>query len=124
MLPSDHINSGWYGPWMTEIPTLRCPSDPGVGLPASGRSNYAACLGDSTHRINGGNNNTNNANQAINNPQQARGYRWAHGRPTSTGFFTIYQPNSITCANGANANNTANWTGFYGASSRHQGGAN
>ena len=24
----------------------RCPSDPGVGLPAMGRSNYAACLGD------------------------------------------------------------------------------
>jgi prepilin-type processing-associated H-X9-DG protein len=36
-----------YAPWMTEIPTLRCPSDPGVGLPAMGRTNYAACLGDS-----------------------------------------------------------------------------
>jgi prepilin-type processing-associated H-X9-DG protein len=32
---------------MTEIPTLRCPSDPGTGLPAFGRTNYAACLGDS-----------------------------------------------------------------------------
>ncbi len=38
-----------YAPWMTEIPTLRCPSDPGVGLPAMGRSNYAACLGDALH---------------------------------------------------------------------------
>ncbi|QEG00476.1 hypothetical protein Mal15_45460 [Stieleria maiorica] len=36
-----------YGPWGTEIPTLRCPSDPGVGLPALGRTNYAACMGDS-----------------------------------------------------------------------------
>jgi len=36
-----------YAPWVTEIPTLRCPSDPGVGLPALGRTNYAACLGDS-----------------------------------------------------------------------------
>ncbi len=36
-----------YGPWVTEIPTLRCPSDPGVGLPAQGRTNYGACLGDS-----------------------------------------------------------------------------
>ncbi len=36
-----------YRPWVTEIPTLRCPSDPGVGLPAQGRTNYAACLGDS-----------------------------------------------------------------------------
>ena len=35
-----------YPPWMTEIPTFRCPSDPGVGLPAMGRTNYAACLGD------------------------------------------------------------------------------
>ncbi len=35
-----------YQPWMTEIPTLRCPSDPGTGLPAMGRTNYAACLGD------------------------------------------------------------------------------
>lgn len=39
------FNDG-YQPWMTEIPTLRCPSDPGVGLPAMGRTNYAACLGD------------------------------------------------------------------------------
>jgi prepilin-type N-terminal cleavage/methylation domain-containing protein/prepilin-type processing-associated H-X9-DG protein len=38
-----------YQPWMTEIPTLRCPSDPGVGLPAMGRTNYASCLGDATH---------------------------------------------------------------------------
>lgn len=36
-----------YAPWLTEVPTFRCPSDPGVGLPASGRTNYAACLGDS-----------------------------------------------------------------------------
>jgi prepilin-type N-terminal cleavage/methylation domain-containing protein/prepilin-type processing-associated H-X9-DG protein len=47
--PSDNVfgtsNVG-YRPWMTEIPTLRCPSDPGTGLPAMGRVNYAACLGD------------------------------------------------------------------------------
>ncbi|MFK8111379.1 MAG: DUF1559 domain-containing protein [Rubripirellula sp.] len=36
-----------YRPWVTEVPTFRCPSDPGVGLPAQGRTNYAACLGDS-----------------------------------------------------------------------------
>ena len=36
-----------YVPAMTNIPTLRCPSDPGVGLPAFGRTNYACCLGDS-----------------------------------------------------------------------------
>lgn len=36
-----------YEPWLTEIPTLRCPSDPGQGLPAHARTNYASCLGDS-----------------------------------------------------------------------------
>ncbi|MDA8744226.1 DUF1559 domain-containing protein [Rubripirellula amarantea] len=39
-----------YTPWATEIPMLRCPSDPGTGLPALGRTNYAACLGDSPER--------------------------------------------------------------------------
>ena len=37
-----------YGPWQVEIPTLRCPSDPGTGPPALGRTNYAACYGDSS----------------------------------------------------------------------------
>ena len=36
-----------YGPWATDIASFRCPSDPGQGLPALGRTNYAACLGDS-----------------------------------------------------------------------------
>ncbi len=35
-----------YPPWVTEVPTFRCPSDPGEGRPAMGRTNYAACLGD------------------------------------------------------------------------------
>jgi prepilin-type N-terminal cleavage/methylation domain-containing protein/prepilin-type processing-associated H-X9-DG protein len=38
-------------PWSTEIPTLRCPSDPGVGLPGGGRCNYAVCLGDSWTQV-------------------------------------------------------------------------
>lgn len=37
-----------YGPWNVEVPTYRCPSDPGNGLPSLGRTNYAACYGDST----------------------------------------------------------------------------
>jgi prepilin-type N-terminal cleavage/methylation domain-containing protein/prepilin-type processing-associated H-X9-DG protein len=36
-----------YLPWATEIATFRCPSDPGQGLPALGRTNYAPCTGDS-----------------------------------------------------------------------------
>ncbi len=45
---------GQYVPWRTEIPTLRCPSDPGSGLPAMGRTNYGPCLGDSVDFMNNG----------------------------------------------------------------------
>ncbi|TWU55618.1 DUF1559 domain-containing protein [Rubripirellula reticaptiva] len=37
---------GSYPPWATDVPTFRCPSDPGFGLPALGRTNYACCTGD------------------------------------------------------------------------------
>ena len=40
-----------YAPWNTDIPTYRCPSDPGRGIPALGRTNYVGCLGDSAWRI-------------------------------------------------------------------------
>jgi len=43
-----------YGPYLTNIPTLRCPSDPGQGLPSQGRTNYAACMGDSMLRNHSG----------------------------------------------------------------------
>lgn len=36
-----------YLPWITELPSFRCPSDPGIGAPAMARTNYAASLGDS-----------------------------------------------------------------------------
>jgi prepilin-type N-terminal cleavage/methylation domain-containing protein/prepilin-type processing-associated H-X9-DG protein len=39
-------NAG-YAPWATALQFLRCPSDPGLGLPSLGRTNYAVCLGDS-----------------------------------------------------------------------------
>ncbi len=62
-----------YAPWMTDVSTLRCPSDPGVGLPALGRTNYIACLGDTTDWLeNGGSQfNTNNMNWP-DNSQRAR----------------------------------------------------
>ena len=40
---------GEYAPWSTDVVAFRCPSDPGIGLPTLGRTNYAANLGDSTH---------------------------------------------------------------------------
>ncbi|NND96997.1 MAG: DUF1559 domain-containing protein [Pirellulaceae bacterium] len=43
-----------YKPWITEVPTFRCPSDPGLGAPALARTNYGACIGDSTDWVNHG----------------------------------------------------------------------
>lgn len=48
---SQNIN---YDPWITELPMYRCPSDPGSGLPALGRTNYAACFGDALRHSNTG----------------------------------------------------------------------
>ena len=45
--PSLSVTTVDYEPWMTDVPTFRCPSDPGFGLPSMGRTNYAACTGDS-----------------------------------------------------------------------------
>ncbi|TWT96346.1 DUF1559 domain-containing protein [Neorhodopirellula pilleata] len=41
-------SGGSYRPWESNIPTLRCPSDPGIGLPSAGRTNYGMCTGDSS----------------------------------------------------------------------------
>jgi len=47
----------WYGgfqPWALDIPAFRCPSDPGVGLPSLGRTNYACSLGDNPRMTHSG----------------------------------------------------------------------
>ncbi|TWT51683.1 DUF1559 domain-containing protein [Allorhodopirellula solitaria] len=44
--------AGPYRPFESDIPTFRCPSDPGVGLPAMGRTNYGVSMGDSIHKTN------------------------------------------------------------------------
>ncbi|WP_068263483.1 DUF1559 domain-containing protein [Rubripirellula obstinata] len=43
-----------YEPWLVESETYRCPSDPGFGMPAMGRTNYAACLGDAIEGLDNG----------------------------------------------------------------------
>ncbi|MDB4338522.1 DUF1559 domain-containing protein [Rubripirellula sp.] len=72
-----------YIPWVTEIPTYRCPSDPGVGLPALGRTNYAACLGDSQWRLHFGTMN--------NNRTAVTTGRTRHARAAHRGFFKPLQ---------------------------------
>ena len=49
-----HHAAGRYDPWMTNVVTLRCPSDPGQGLPGQGRTNYGFCLGDALGQQNHG----------------------------------------------------------------------
>ncbi|GAA4454786.1 DUF1559 domain-containing protein [Novipirellula rosea] len=71
-----------YAPWVTELPTLRCPSDPGTGLPALGRTNYAACLGDSGRQLHNGP--RNNALLVRTNPSK-------HSRAANRGAFVKYK---------------------------------
>ncbi|EMI22430.1 secreted protein containing DUF1559 [Rhodopirellula maiorica SM1] len=66
-----HHNAFRYDPWMTNISMLRCPSDPGTGLPSQGRTNYAYCYGDSPHQSHEG------ARSANGNPRAAQAVRAA-----------------------------------------------
>jgi prepilin-type N-terminal cleavage/methylation domain-containing protein/prepilin-type processing-associated H-X9-DG protein len=83
MTLANHTTNGTYTPWMTTIPTLRCPSDPGEGLPAQGRTNYAASTGDSIHQSNVGLLNYNAADGKY-VPSSARAQR---ARESLRGFF-------------------------------------
>jgi prepilin-type N-terminal cleavage/methylation domain-containing protein/prepilin-type processing-associated H-X9-DG protein len=205
-------NTNRYEPWLTEVSTLRCPSDPGVGLPAQGRTNYAACVGDSVERTNVGATNDNgttsagiqqtirNSSRGVfignkftsfrdvldglantimcgeictdlgdndirtsvrrliqpeglqTNPsacaadinplrprfwlptptvttdslgnERRRGFKWAAGLATYSGFQTILAPNSISCIHERGSSPGAGvwYDGVLSASSRHQGG--
>ncbi|TWU04865.1 DUF1559 domain-containing protein [Stieleria varia] len=72
MGPAPHYNR--YVPWMTEVPTLRCPSDPGFGPPAMGRTNYGASMGDTVDFMNTGF--VDIQNGSINNPPRT----WTQNR--------------------------------------------
>ncbi|TWT80788.1 hypothetical protein CA13_22340 [Planctomycetes bacterium CA13] len=77
-----------YDPWVTTLPTLRCPSDPGQGLPAMGRTNYVACLGDSLYAVNHG------VFDAKNNDVGSSGGNWQGSREDARagnrGFFVTH----------------------------------
>ncbi len=64
-----------YVPYMTEVPGMRCPSDPGSsGAPGRARTNYAMCLGDTVNifQMNGPfDNNFNRGNNAFNTISKA-----------------------------------------------------
>ncbi|OYP29461.1 DUF1559 domain-containing protein [Rhodopirellula sp. MGV] len=71
-----------YVPWATEIPMLRCPSDPGSGQPALARCNYAACMGDSCHIVQQGNFKNDNLTPGD-------GWRAQRALATDRGFFGV-----------------------------------
>ena len=72
-----------YIPWTTDIPTYRCPSDPGFGLPSLGRTNYAACLGDATWLLHLANRD--------NNRVAVTAGRSRHARASNRGMFRPLQ---------------------------------
>ena len=49
--PATYQDLDTYDPWQTEIPALRCPSDPGQSVIGVGQTNYAFCFGDAVLRI-------------------------------------------------------------------------
>lgn len=70
--------NGNYEPWITQLPALRCPSDPGVSPPGLARTNYAANIGDGTDWVNWGywrwQNNTWNQGHVANADASNRGF--------------------------------------------------
>lgn len=73
-----------YLPWITQIPALRCPSDPTVAAAtAAAHTNYAACLGDTTAEIHYGG----IANNGTPNSDSASAYSEGNLRTFSRGFF-------------------------------------
>ena len=71
-----------YTPWMTEIPTFRCPSDPGQGAPTSGRTNYGACMGDASTVFNQAGNRNDNLTMGDN-------WRAERIKASDRGFFGV-----------------------------------
>ena len=75
-----------YLPWATDIPSYRCPSDPGFGLPALGRTNYAASMGDSSWEAYFGP--WNNLRTIENNSTDARAAHRGFFKPLDTTRFS------------------------------------
>lgn len=88
-----------YSPWNTEIPALRCPSDPGTGQPAAGRTNYAACLGDSIRTSGWGPNSTTNVVSSQHATDSRESHRGVFVARQKMGFRDILDgtANTIMC---------------------------
>lgn len=100
-MPGNVVNGMWpamgpspwrtsYVPWMTQVPTYRCPSDPGYSPPGLARSNYGACIGDAIDRSrDGGRNEFGFKSNSNNNGNKLRDLNWMATRASASmrGFF-------------------------------------
>ena len=83
---------GTYVPWASEIPTYRCPSDPGTSPPGLGRINYGACFGDASNTVNTGGRNEGGFINNQNNPTHGQfddtfGWLTERSEAACRGFF-------------------------------------
>ncbi len=85
-------NSSWE-PYRTVLPGLRCPSDPGQGLPDFGPVNYGACMGDSIYTVHSGGRDRNGFYKLSGsapgfNPNEARNESASnHGKRTLSSWY-------------------------------------
>ncbi len=89
-----HENNQSYPPWMTDLPSLRCPSDPGIGLPSMGRTNYGACVGDTTLWNHGGGI-PNSSNVPVQGGTAAQTPSWFANHRTAA-MRGMFKPRSVT----------------------------
>lgn len=78
-----------YVPWSTEISNIRCPSDPGKGLPGLGRTNYGTCMGDSYSTQQQSHMNLDGSNMPLYGPT-TNGGAAANAKAVHRGMFAIY----------------------------------
>ena len=100
-MPGNVVNGMWpamgpspwrtsYVPWMTQVPTYRCPSDPAYSPPGLARTNYAACIGDAIDRSrDGGKNEFGFKSNSNNNGNKLKDLNWmaTRARASMRGFF-------------------------------------
>jgi prepilin-type N-terminal cleavage/methylation domain-containing protein/prepilin-type processing-associated H-X9-DG protein len=80
-----------YVPWMTQVPTYRCPSDPAYSPPGLARTNYGACIGDAIDRSRDGGINEfgfkSNSNGNATNRVKDLNWMATRARASMRGFF-------------------------------------
>lgn len=87
--PKAFATTPGYRPWSTDIASIRCPSDPGKGLPGLGRTNYGMCMGDSYSTEQQSHMNLDGTSMPLYGPT-TNGGAAAAAKATHRGMFAIY----------------------------------